>query len=196
MGDRFPPEYARSPRGAHLRTSPSASKIPDDHLRNTAPAQGEEPVGAGAADEPAPDARTEVQHAQPPQDLQSMLIATDDVQKTEEELEAEFAARAEAEQNAPSPEMVKLQVEREVAQLRFDVEMAKIAANGELTLEEIAAERAAVWLRLEGETDPTTIYRLRGRAALLAGAGTEHRPEPSETWGRVGFDRNSDPIAR
>ena len=32
----------------------------------------------------------------------------------------------------------------------------------------IAGARAAVWLKLEGETDPTAIYRLQGRAALLA----------------------------
>ena len=32
----------------------------------------------------------------------------------------------------------------------------------------IAGERAAVWLKLEGETDPTVLYRLQGRAALLA----------------------------
>ena len=73
--------------------------------------------------------------------LQSMLIASDDVLKTEQEIEAELAAQAEAEANAPPPpEMVKLQLEREVAQLRAEVEMAKIAANGELTLEEIAAK--------------------------------------------------------
>lgn len=73
--------------------------------------------------------------------LQSMLIASDDVLKTEQELKAELAAQAEAEANAPPPpEMVKLQLEREVAQLRAEVEMAKIAANGELTLEEIAAK--------------------------------------------------------
>lgn len=73
--------------------------------------------------------------------LQSMLISSEDVLKTEEELEAELAAQAEAEANAPPPpEMVKLQLEREVAQLRFEVEMAKIAADGELSLEEIAAK--------------------------------------------------------
>ena len=101
--------------------------------------------------------------------LQSMLIATDDVQKTEEELEAELAARAEAEQNAPPPpEMVKLQVEREVAQLRFDVEMAKIAANGELTLEEIAAKLEGTHEQTASRERPTGArQRRRHRASRL-----------------------------
>ena len=41
----------------------------------------------------------------------------------------------------------------------------------------IAAERAAVWLKLEGETDPTTIYRLQGRAALLGELAQSINPE-------------------
>ena len=41
----------------------------------------------------------------------------------------------------------------------------------------IAGERAAVWLKLEGETDPTVIYRLQGRAALLAELAQSIDPE-------------------
>ena len=40
--------------------------------------------------------------------------------------------------------MVRLQLEREIAQLRAEVEVAKLAANEELTLEEIAARLAAI----------------------------------------------------
>ena len=51
--------------------------------------------------------------------LQSMLISSDDVLKTEEELEAELAAQAEAEANAPPPpEMVKLQLVRRSPRIR------------------------------------------------------------------------------
>ena len=96
--------------------------------------------------------------------LQSMLISADDVLKTEQELEAEFAAQAEAEANAPPPpEMVKMQLEREIAQLRFDAEMAKIAADSEQSFEEIAA-------RLEGirEQNASRERLFAGEAAIEA----------------------------
>lgn len=41
----------------------------------------------------------------------------------------------------------------------------------------IAAERAAVWIRLETETDPTAIYKLQGRAALLGELAQSIDPE-------------------
>ena len=88
--------------------------------------------------------------------LQSMLIASDDVLKTEQELEAEAAAQAQAEQEAgPPPEVISLQLQQQVAQMnaetqmavaemRRETELAKFAAQHQISLEDAMARLQAI----------------------------------------------------
>ena len=95
--------------------------------------------------------------------LMSMMIASDDVLKTEAELRSDEAARQEAEQNAPpDPDMVKMQLERELAMVENETKMAlaqmgmegdmmKMAAQGQITLEEVSSKLQAIRAQLQSK---------------------------------------------
>ena len=88
--------------------------------------------------------------------LQSMMISADDVLKTTQEIEAEEAEAAAAQENQPpDPEMVKLQLQQEIArmeaetkmaiaQLNLEGDMSKLAAQQQMTLEQVAARLQAI----------------------------------------------------
>ena len=73
------------------------------------------------------------------------MISSDEVLKTETELQADAAAEAEEARNAPpDPEMMKLQITSEttleVAKLNREIKMMEMSEKGNITLEEIAAK--------------------------------------------------------
>ena len=88
--------------------------------------------------------------------LQSMMIASDDVLKTQAELEADAAQAAqEAQEAPPDPEMVKLQLQREIAQMdgenqfalaqmRHESEAMKLAGQQQISLEQVMARLQAM----------------------------------------------------
>ena len=95
--------------------------------------------------------------------VQSMMIPGDDVLKTEDDIAEEEAA--EAENQPPDPELIKLQLTGEleqmkadgalqIAQLNHEAALMKLASDEQVKLEDIAARLAAIRessaARLEG----------------------------------------------
>ena len=88
--------------------------------------------------------------------VQSMMLSSDDLLKTQAELEADLAAQAEEAENAPEdPALVKLQLDRELAmidsqtkialaQAARETAMLKMASDQEMTLAQVAARLQAV----------------------------------------------------
>ena len=74
--------------------------------------------------------------------LQSMMIASDDVLKTQTEFEEDIAAQQQAEAEAPpDPEMVKLQLAQQTAQMDAETKIALARMNLEGALVEMAVKR-------------------------------------------------------
>ena len=82
--------------------------------------------------------------------LQSMMIGSDEVLKTQQQLDQEAAAAAEQEP-PPDPEMIKLeiqrqmaqedgQLQRELAQTKHQTEMMKLAGQHQMTIEQLQAQ--------------------------------------------------------
>ena len=85
----------------------------------------------------------------------SMLIDSDDVLKTEAELEEDAARQAEAEQNAPpDPALVALELQQQLAQMEGEVklQLAQIKAEGDMQKAALAAQAGLEEMhgRLEG----------------------------------------------
>ena len=128
--------------------------------------------------------------------VQSMMLSSDDMLKTQAELEADLAEEAEAAENAPEdPAMVKLQLEREVAQMDAELKMAlaqmnieadmmKLAAQGQITMAaaqaKIAESRENMVARLEGIR-----MQAQSKERLFAAeaAVQSRQPEPSSGGG-------------
>ena len=89
--------------------------------------------------------------------LQSMMIGSDEVLKTQQQLDQEAAAAAE-EEPPPDPEMIKLeiqrqmaqedgQLQRELAQTKHQTEMMKLAGQHQISLEQLQAQLQGIALK-------------------------------------------------
>lgn len=88
--------------------------------------------------------------------LQSMMIASDDVLNTQQEFEAALAQAREEEANAPpDPALVKLQLERDLAQMEGELkfglaqmeregEMVKLSVQQQVSLEQVLGRLQAI----------------------------------------------------
>ena len=136
--------------------------------------------------------------------VQSMMLSSDDLLKTQAELEADLAAEQEAAQNAPEdPALIKLQLDQQTAQMNAELKMAiaqmsaqsklqsdqmrieadimKLVAQRQITMEQaqakIAESREQSVLRLEG----IRLQAASKERLAAAEIGVDSRKAPGES---------------
>ena len=84
--------------------------------------------------------------------VQSMMLSSDDIIKTQAELEAELAAQAEEAKNAPDdPAMVQLQLQQQVAQMEAETKMAQMQMQGQMAQMEMQSKMALAQMSAESD---------------------------------------------
>ena len=110
-----------------------------------------------------------------------MLIESDGVLKTEQELEEQAAAQAEAEANAPPPELIALQVQQQATQMQAETQRMVAEMRRETELLRYATQQNIVV--------ETTMARLQGlreqissdERKMAAEVAVDGRKEPGQS---------------
>lgn len=116
--------------------------------------------------------------------LQSMMIPADDLLKTQDELERDIAKAEEEAANAPpDPAMVKLQLERELAQMEADlkIQLAEMQTEGDMV--KLAAQRGIALETIMGRLQAVR-EQSQSKERIFAGeAAIEARQPPGNGSG-------------
>ena len=118
--------------------------------------------------------------------LQSMMLSADDILKTQAEVEAEEQAEAQAAAEQPDPEMVKMQLEREVAQMDAQTKTQIAQLNLEGALMKLVAQR-----QMSQEQAQARLAQVQAQASsrerIFAGEAALEARKPAGVKGSGGY---------